>query len=162
MNNQGITMRKISSKMTAFHKKLFPAMWFGFLAFFMVSAWTADAFSRDRWVFLFVPLLMGVLGFVFMRRLLWDLADEVHDCGDALLIRKGGEQERIPLSGIMNVSATVLVNPPRITLRLVNPGRFGTEVAFMPLTHFSLNPFKKSPIADDLIVRVDRARRRVG
>ncbi len=155
-------MRKISSKMTAFHKKLFPAMWFGFLAFFMVSAWTADAFSRDRWVFLFVPLLMGVLGFVFMRRLLWDLADEVHDCGDALLIRKGGEQERIPLSGIMNVSATVLVNPPRITLRLVNPGRFGTEVAFMPLTHFSLNPFKKSPIADDLIVRVDRARRRVG
>jgi hypothetical protein len=155
-------MRQISSKMTAFHKKLFPAVWFGFLAVFIVSAWSADVFQSDRRLFLLAPLLMGVLGFVFMRRLLWDLADEVHDCGDALLVRKGGEQERIPLAGIMNVSATVLVNPPRITLRLVNTGRFGTEVAFMPLTHFTLNPFKKSPIADDLMVRVDRARRKVG
>ena len=155
-------MTRISSRMTSFHKKAFPAMWFGFLAVFMTVAWTGGGFASERWVFMFVPLLMGVLGYVFMRRLLWDLVDEVHDCGDALLVRKGDEEERIPLAGIMNVSATLLINPPRITLRLVNPSRFGAEIAFVPLMPFTFNPFRKSPIADDLIVRVDRARRRAG
>jgi hypothetical protein len=58
----------------------------------------------------------------------------------------------------MNVNASTYVNPPRITLRLVTPGRFGNEIAFSPIAGFRLNPFAKNKIAEDLIVRVDRAR----
>jgi hypothetical protein len=98
-----------------------------------------------------------------MKKLVWDLMDEVHDCGDSLLIRNGSEEEIIPLSNIMNVSASTNTNPPRITLRLVRPGRFGTDVAFSPQSRMSFNPFAKNLVAEDLIVRVDQARlRRAG
>jgi hypothetical protein len=61
----------------------------------------------------------------------------------------------------MNVSVTTMVNPPRITLRIANAsgvGPLGSEVTFSPPRPFSLNPFAKIPVAEDLIVRVDRAR----
>ena len=49
------------------------------------------------------------------------------------------------------------MNPPRIVLRLVSPGKFGSEVAFFPQRSFTFNPFAKIPIAEDLIGRVYRA-----
>jgi hypothetical protein len=60
---------------------------------------------------------------------------------------------------VINVSASMFVNPPRITLQLAQPGRFGDEVAFSPRTRTRLNPFARNEIAEDLIQRVDRARR---
>lgn len=104
------------------------------------------------------PVAMAVIGFMVMKKLVWNLVDEVYDCGEFLLIKNRGEQERVLLSNIMNVSASTMMNPPRITLRLVNPGKFGNEIAFSPTTPFSFNPFAKNPVAEGLIVRVDRAR----
>lgn len=50
-------------------------------------------------------------------------------------------------------------NLPRVTLRLVKPGRFGSEISFALPARFSFNPFAKHPVVEDLIVRVDKARR---
>jgi hypothetical protein len=58
----------------------------------------------------------------------------------------------------MNVNASTMTNPPRITLRLATPSKFGSEIAFSPARQFTLNPFAPSPVAEDLIVRVDKAR----
>jgi hypothetical protein len=66
----------------------------------------------------------------------------------------------VPLSNIMNVSASTNMNRPQVTLRLVKPGKFGSEVSFSPPSRFSFNPCAKHPIVEDLIVRVDEARRR--
>ena len=74
-------------------------------------------------------------------------------------MRKGDVEERVPLANIMNVSASVAMNPPRITLRLVRPGKFGAEIAFSPVRTFTLNPFARNPVAEDLMLRVDQARR---
>jgi len=93
-----------------------------------------------------------------MKKLVWDLVDEVYDCGDSLLIRNGDEQVSIPFSEIINVSATLLVNPPRVTIMLANPGKFGEEISFSPIKKFTLNPFARNHLVDDLIIRVDRAR----
>ncbi len=101
---------------------------------------------------------MAVVGFVVMKKLVWDLADEVYDGGDFLLVKNRGEEDRVLLSNIMNVSVSTNMNPPRITLRLVAPGRFGDEVSFSPASSFTLNPFARNQIAEDLIVRVDKAR----
>ncbi|MDZ4812540.1 MAG: hypothetical protein SGI99_08000 [Pseudomonadota bacterium] len=150
-------MTRISSRYTFFYKKVFPVFWFGFIAFFV--AWTLPSSVVEQRVVMFVsPVLMGVIGFIVFKKFVWDLADEVTDGGEFLLVRKGGEEARVRLSCIMNVSASSNVNPPRIVLRLVKPGRFGTEIAFSPTIEFSLNPFAKGRIAEDLIVRVDRAR----
>jgi hypothetical protein len=148
-------MKKISSP-TFFSRRVFPVIWFGFLAFLVV----AMAFNPKNFNFLSlaVPLLMAGFGFVLMKNLLWSLVDEVYDCGDSLLIRNRGEEESVALSNIMNVSVSMNMNPARITLRLANPGKFGREIAFSPIRTFSFNPFAKDPISDDLILRVDQAR----
>jgi len=152
-------MKKISADNTRFYKRIFPMMWFGILAVFLIVAIRTGGIEEDNF-FLLVPLGMGVFGFFFFKNLLWDLADEVHDCGDSLLIRSGGQEETIPLSNIMNVNSSVQVNPPRVTLRLAVPSIFGNEITFVPARPFSLNPFAKFEIVDDLIIRVDRARSR--
>jgi hypothetical protein len=104
------------------------------------------------------PCLMAILGYFMMKKLVWDLVDEVYDCGDLLLVRERGEEVRIPLSDIINVSASMLVNPPRVTLRLVKPGRFGDEISFSPVRPLTINPFARNQMIDDLIIRVDMAR----
>jgi hypothetical protein len=145
--------------MTRFYKKVMPAIMLGFLVLFAVATFSAQASNAQRSILLVIPLLLAVFVIALMRKMLWDLVDEVHDCGDALIIKNGDRQERVALSDIMNVSATLLINPPRVTLRLVRPSQFGTEISFMPIRRTTLNPFAKSEYIDDLIVRVDRARR---
>lgn len=151
-------MKKISSGATFFHKRIFPLIWFGGLVFILTRIWTDAALQQENWMFLVLPGFMIVIGIVVMKKLVWDLADEVYDGGEYLLVKNRGEEERIPLSNIMNVSASTSQNPPRITLRLVRGGRFGTEVSFCPVTKFSFNPFAKNPLVDELIRRVDQAR----
>jgi hypothetical protein len=152
-------MKRISSTWTFFNKKLFPLLWFGFLTFFVVTMVLTGVPNADP-MFLIVPALMALFGFFLMKKLVWDLVDEVYDCGDFLLIRNRGEEDRVALANVMNVNASTFVKPPRITLRLRDPGKFGQEVSFSPVTGFSLNPFAKSQVAEDLIVRVDQPRPR--
>jgi len=154
-------MVKISSGSTAFYKKVLPLFWFGFLVVFVAFGLSRGGLRDEWWPFIAVPAFMTVFGFVLMKNLVWDLVDEVHDAGDFLVVRKGADEERVPLSNIMNVSASTNMNPPRLTVRLVKPGRFGSEISFMLPARFSFNPFAKHPVVEDLIVRVDRARRRV-
>ena len=151
-------MRRISSGGTFFYKRIFPALWFGIIVVF-VTVVTATGKALERPDLFVAPAIMALFGYLMMRTLLFDLVDEVLDGGSYLLVRNRGEEERIALADVINVSATHLVNPPRISLRLSAPGRFGKEVVFSPVKGAFVNPFRKNPIAEELIVRVDRARR---
>jgi len=151
-------MRRISSRITFFNKRVFPVIWFGFVAL----AFLAPLLGRKNKGgplagFLFVPIIMAAFGYFIMKKLVFDLADEVFDDGNTLVVRFGSEEERIPLSEIMNISYTNMSNPSRVTLTLRTPGRFGKEVSFSPPQSFV--PFAKSPIVADLIERADAARR---
>lgn len=149
-------MTKISQG-TFFLKKVFPVIWFGFLIFFFLSV-LLSARARTNLVLLLVPIVIAILGFVQMKNLIWDLADEVFDCGDYLVVRNRGEADNVLLSNIMDVSVSAFTNPPRITLRLVNAGKFGKEITFMPINKFTLNPLARNQVAENLMVRVDQAR----
>jgi hypothetical protein len=132
-----------------------PVVLFGFLALFLATAFrTKSALPIGFWIF---PILMAAFFYFLMKKLVLDLADEVQDAGDALIVRFGNEQQRIPLSEIINVSYSYMQNPSRVTLTLRNPCQFGKEVSFSPPARFV--PFAKSPIVADLIERVDAARR---
>ena len=150
-------MTKISSRYLFLSKKLFPAVWFGFLAFFVVTGFQSGAIAENP-LALIAPCLMAAFGFVLMKKLIWDLVDEVYDCGDHLLVRNNGEEDRVSLSNVINVSVSTYLNPPRIALRLRTASKFGTEIAFSPASPFTLNPFARNQIGEDLIVRVDNAR----
>jgi hypothetical protein len=158
----------ISSKMTSFYKRVFPLLWFGFLAVFVLMAvpasFTVSKAPNQRLIilpFLVVPAIMAGFGYFFFRSLIFDLADEVNDEGAYLNIRKGDVAERIALTDIINVNSTVMVNPPRITLTLRRPCALGDKVSFMPPARFAFFPgFSIHPIAEDLIRRIDAKKNR--
>jgi hypothetical protein len=153
-------MRRISSGMTFFYKRIFPFLWFGFLLVFIVVSLLAgpqpDAASALP--FLIGPLAMAFVGYLIFKKLIFDLVDEVFDEGDSLLVRNGTQQEHIALSDIMNVNYSPLVSPPRVTLSLRRPSSFGDKITFCAPVRFI--PFATSPVIDDLIQRVDAARRK--
>lgn len=148
-------MKRISSRMTRVSKVLFPILWFGVLVAFSAAAIFGKAPVP---VAILPPLIIGGFGFFLMKHLVWNLADEVYDCGDYLLVRNNGVEERLALSNVMNVSVATYVNPPRITLQLVEPGNLGPEIVFTPPVFFRINPFARNPIGDDLIWRAYAAR----
>ena len=157
----------ISSKMTFFYKRIFPVLWFGFLAFFVLMAVPVGfAFSTmpvkgPILPFLLVPAIMAVFGYFLFRSPIFDLADEVRDEGAALTVRKANVVERIALADIINVNSTILMNPPRITLTLRRPCAFGDAVSFMPPARFSFfSAFSIHPVAEELIRRIEAKRHR--
>jgi len=146
---------RISSRFTTFHKRIFPAIpLVGAAALFLGDIFKNGVIAGTT---LLGPFLMGIVSLGIGFRV-WDLVGEVYDCYDHLLVRNRGLEEAIPLSNVMNVSASVTPNYPRITLRLAEPCAFSREIAFWPATEFSLNPFSRSSFVDELIDRVDRAR----
>ena len=150
-------MKKISSGQIFFLKRIFPVL-FVAVAVLPLGFIFLGGSPRIPVQAIVAPLLAVAILFVVMKKLVWDLADEVRDGGDYLVVRKGRIEERVPLSNVMNVSATTMVNPPRIELTLAEPGRLGARIAFAPARNATLNPFARNAIAEDLIVRVDRAR----
>jgi hypothetical protein len=105
---------------------------------------------------LLVIAVMAAIGYVMMRALVFDLVDEMYLGQDELIVRNGGEEERVPLSNVINVNATVMTNPERITLTLREPSKFGKEIVFEPPLRFW--HFGRHPLAAELIQLADAAR----
>jgi hypothetical protein len=150
------------SRNTFFLKRILPVLIFGALGLAVVLPLTLGAVHPAGFPYpvLAVPAVMIVVFYIVFRRLIFDLADEVTDEGDALRVRFGDAEERVPFGQIMNVSYTGMMNPPRITLTLRNPARFGREIAFAPQRRFIALFSNSSPLVSELIERVDAARRR--
>ncbi len=154
-------MQRISSKATYYQKRLLPIFWFGFLGFMIIVGFYSTVFKKDGppTAVLIVPLIMAAFGFFLFKKILFDLVDEVYDCGSFLLIKNGDTEESIPLSNIKNVNYSVMVNPPRVTLSLRESCSFGHEISFSPPARFSFNLFQKNLMIEDLIDRIDKSRK---
>lgn len=146
-------MTRISSKSTYFQKRIVPVVWFGLLL-----AFASVAMGLRLPVLLIGALVMGVVGFFVMKKRVWDLADEVYDCGDSLLVRYRGVEERILMTAIESVNASTTVNPRRVVLQLNPAGPWGAQIAFIPMSALRLNHFANNPIAQDLAARVRGAK----
>jgi hypothetical protein len=151
-------MCRISSRWTFIQKKVFPLLLFGSLALFVLMV-SLEMIRRHRVdpTFYIVSAIMAGVWYVILKMFVLNLADEVWDADDALIIKNKGQEERIPLSEIMNVSYSVHVNPTRVAFMLHRPGRFGREVSFSP--EVSWNPFARNPLIEELITRIDACRR---
>jgi hypothetical protein len=86
----------------------------------------------------------------------FNLVDEVFDLGDALLVRNGGQEERIALADIKNVNFFPYMSPPQVTLSLRRPSVFGERIVFCAPAR--LIPLSTSPMIEKLIDRIDAAR----
>lgn len=150
-------MKKLNSKTTFLYKKIFPFLWFGFITIFFCVGLLANFTGNGPGImFVVIPIGMIVFGYFLMKKLVWDLIDEVYDEGTALLFRNRGKEFRVNLKDIKNVSYTTMLNPPRVTLSIRYPTDLGDELSFSPPA--SWNPFKKNKDIEVLIDRIDKAR----
>lgn len=157
-------MQRLSSPSTFFYKRVFPALWFGFLAFFIL-VWAKVGVTQHRgdlWAPLLMPVGMAVVGFVLFKRIIFDLVDEVWLDGETVVVKNRDATTRIPLRDVINVNASTMTNPPRITLMLrMESAHLGKAVTFMPAGPRGVfSAFKPNPVATDLIERIDALRRR--
>src|SRR5215471_19493409 len=113
-------MRRISSRTTFWYKRIFPIIWFGLLALFITIGVFSSTFGNGTQLvpFIVMPAVMALIGYAIMKKLVFDLVDEVWDDGATLIVKDKGREDRIALSNIMNVSYSQFLNPPRVTLML--------------------------------------------
>jgi len=151
-------MQLMSSKMTFFYKRIFPVIWFGFLAvFFVIALIQGLAAQSIAFIpFIIVAVVMAVIGYQFMKRMAFNLVDEVFDVGDALLVRSGGQEERVALADIKNVNFFPYMSPPQVTLSLRRPSVFGDTIVFCAPAR--LLPLSRNPTIEKMIDRIDAAR----
>jgi len=103
-----------------------------------------------------IPIFMAAFGYFIMKKLVWDLFDEVYDEGATLLFRNGNREFHVSLKNIKNVSYSTMTSPPRVTLSLRYPTDLGDELSFSPPAGWI--PFKKNRDVEELIDRIDKAR----
>jgi hypothetical protein len=153
-------MRRISSKWTFFYKYIFPIFWFGFIILFVIIALFVPTRSGQSPSFsvLIVPIIMAVFGYSLMKKLVFNLVDEVWEDGDALVVKNRGQEQRIAFGEIKNVNYSTMSSPPRVVLSLRRPTVFGDQIAFCAPVRFM--SFATNPLIDDLIERIDAARQK--
>ncbi len=149
-------MKRINSTSTFFLKRVLPTLWFGSLAMFLMVAVLIPSEQGLGFVFALTPVVMAIFGYFLFKALLFDLLDEVYDEGDSLLFRNSGEEVRVNLKDIKNVSYVTIMNPPRVTFSVRSDTIFGNELSMVAPTTFI--PFKKNEEIAELIERIDKAR----
>lgn len=66
------------------------------------------------------------------RRFAWSMLDEVTDCGDCLLARRGAVQDKIFLRDIEDVIDRPFGRPPKAIVKLRARSAFGWNLVFVP------------------------------
>jgi len=153
-------MHRISSPQAFFYKRIFPIVWVG-LGILLGATGLSAALSNGKNIsgfisYAIVLCVVLTVGVYFNRKYVSDLVDEVWDDGDALVVKNKGQEQRIALADITNVSYAAVSSLPRVELSLRQPTAFGDRVAFCPPVQ--LMPLGQSPVIADLIKRVDQAR----
>ena len=87
-------------------------------------------------MFVLVPAFMAATGYFIMKKLVFDLIDEVYDEGETLLFRDKGKEVRVSLTDINNVSYSSMMNPPKVTLRIGYMTELIDKLSFSPSANF--------------------------
>ncbi|MEM8996937.1 MAG: hypothetical protein AAGF23_19295 [Acidobacteriota bacterium] len=154
-------MERISSKWTFLHKRIFPALYLGIALAMLVNALWTRSWGPGYGLWWLVFALFNVVAVASFWLALRHLVDEVEDHGDALVVKSGGEEQRIALAEILTVNSSTQ-SGRRLEIRLAESGRFGDRVVFLPERKVSFNPWKPSEIYESLVRRVDAAKRGAG
>ncbi|HEX3951520.1 MAG TPA: hypothetical protein VHW95_16825 [Steroidobacteraceae bacterium] len=101
-------------------------------------------------------ILCAALIFFFRKTQIHRLADEVLDCRDSLKVRRGRVEDAVPLSKIVSVDVASSGGFHRITVRLRERSKLGTQIEFLPQASLWSNLPAIRAVAEDL---AERARR---
>jgi hypothetical protein len=121
--------KKISSEGAAASAKIFAC-----LPLPLFAAMLAAAFWNGQIGAGMVAAGLFFLGGYFwsIRRFVWSMVDEVTDCGDYLLAKRGDVEARIVLRDIEDVIDRPYGRPPKTIVKLGVESAFGRRLVFVP------------------------------
>jgi hypothetical protein len=151
-----LSARKISSDWQTKLARI-GSLFSGISAFLYVAISAVGIVSNEpgQQITLIFLLVLGTV-FIFVSITAWQLADEVLDCGDSILVRKGRKEQRIPLLAIDDIHIDFPSRPPTIAICLKSPGPFGSTIRFLPMNISMLG--YSSPVPSELMSRVLQAK----
>jgi hypothetical protein len=150
---QSIPTERISSAMTVMHKRVMPALW---LVILIVFSGLAIGVGTLRAAILVpsIAIVLGVLGYLYFRRVLEPLADDVQLAEGAILVRRGKQEAWVALEQFASLGMQQNTRPPRLRITLHQPGAFGAEIDFVPRRDRKFSPFGRTDIYELLCARL--------
>ena len=149
-------MKKLlSSRLTFFYKRVFPAAWIITLGIGTLLLWICDYKGTSSFKWFLLICLFG--GSIYLR---WfsDTLKAVSLQGEQLVVSDYRTEETIPLHQIDEVTETRIWNPKLIKLRLNRPGRWGDEIVFIAPLRFQFI-FSNHPLVRELRDMIRKTRR---
>jgi hypothetical protein len=147
--------RRISSSLTYFYKRIFPALWIIGFGALTVCPWIGNFTGQARelrWIAL-AAWGCGTGFLVWYSRML----KEVWLYNDQLIVSDYNTEEMVPLRQVEEVKETRFWNPQLIKLRLRRAGRWGDRIVFIAPIRFQF-VFMNHPLAGELRSLVSEAR----
>lgn len=149
-------MKKLlSSRLTFFYKRVFPAVWIIAVGIVTLLLWICDYKGASLFKWFFLICLFG--GSIYLR---WfsDRLKAVSLQGEQLVVSDYRTEETIPFHQIDEVTETRIWNPKLIKLRLNRPGRWGDEIVFIAPLRLQFI-FSNHPLARELRDMISKTRR---
>ncbi|RBW67188.1 hypothetical protein DS893_00310 [Vibrionales bacterium C3R12] len=150
-------MKKISGA-TFIYKKLFPTLVIGFLSIWIaVYAISGGIELKNTFVLL---LFVGVVifTFVFFRKTVWDLVDEVFDCGDCLIYRLDGIETKVMLDEITHIACAHAHSPERAKVFACTREGKTFHFVFCLKARIILSRRDQNPVILELVERIDQVK----
>lgn len=111
----------------------------------------------NPWVVAAPCVLAGII-YLYFKCVIGAMADEVVDCGDTLLVKRGTVECQVRIADIKSLIDKTHGKDNRIILRLRRPCALGTSIVFAPVLARG-NFFKPHPIAIELSSRMEESRK---
>lgn len=149
-------MKKISGEMVLI-KKLYPAFVFSIFGI-SIALGLSGGITKENGFGLLVLIGASIYTFLSFKRLLWDLADEVFDCGDSLIFLKSGTKTKVMLSDITHVEYNHSHSPERVKVFVNTSNANKYEFVFCPEGKWKLSWRDKNPLVLELIDRIEQSK----
>lgn len=149
-------MKKISGQMVLI-KKIFPGFVLSFFGI-AIALGLSSGITKENGVGLLVLIGFSIYTLLIFKRMLWDLADEVLDCGDSLIFRESGTKTKVMLSDITHVEYHYGYSPERVTVFVNASSGNKYEFVFCPKGEWRFSRRDKNPLVLDLIVRIEQSK----
>ncbi|QDU09404.1 GNAT family N-acetyltransferase [Gimesia aquarii] len=150
-----MVMKKISCRVTFFHKKLSPIIFLCAL-FYVMTMLVFGVRGNPIFAIYFTPIIIIALWSILKSKEL-KVLDEVYDDGDSLLLRNSGKEIRVNLGDIKHISyGTKRSRRPTVIMNFRQDNELGTEVRFWPAGEDILSWEENNDI-EELIGRIYQA-----
>ncbi len=156
-------MIRINSRLTFFHKRVFPLWPIALLVLITVlmlpeipKIWTESKFEN---LLIFIPHVLYVLAMpAYYNTVVFPLMDEVYEDTDHLVVKIGKVEEKIYFKDILDITFNVRTFREFYTIQIeLENSKLGTTIRFIPKFWVSYRPETPPVIFNHLLTKLKKS-----